>query len=84
MDHRRDVRQKQFAEVVGSSLGGPLPEDIELAYPWLGFDLVEDVYEERTNQDQIERTEECCSGCAQADESGMPESRWDPIATRSC
>ena len=26
-------QQKQFAEVVGSSLGGPLPEDIELAYP---------------------------------------------------
>jgi hemolysin activation/secretion protein len=47
---------------VGSSLGGPLPEDIELAYPWLGFDLVEDVYEERTNQDQIERTEDVLLG----------------------
>jgi len=55
-------RQKQFAEVPGSSLGGPLPEDIELAYPWLGFDLVEDVYEERTNQDQIERTEDVLLG----------------------
>jgi outer membrane protein assembly factor BamA len=55
-------RRKQFAAVVGSSLGGPLPEDIELAYPWLGFDLVEDVYEERTNQDQIERTEDVLLG----------------------
>ena len=55
-------RQKQFAEVAGSSLGGPLPEDIELAYPWLGFDLMEDVYEERTNQDQIERTEDVLLG----------------------
>jgi hypothetical protein len=55
-------RQKRFAEVAGSSLGGPLPEDIELAYPWLGFDLVEDVYEERTNQDQIERTEDVLVG----------------------
>jgi hypothetical protein len=55
-------RQKQFAEVAGSSLGGPLPEDIELAYPWLGFDLVEDVYEVRTNQDQIERTEDVLLG----------------------
>ncbi|MBK7902313.1 MAG: BamA/TamA family outer membrane protein [Proteobacteria bacterium] len=55
-------RQKQFAEVVGSALGGPLPEDIELAYPWLGFDVVEDVYEERTNQDRIERTEDVLLG----------------------
>ena len=36
----------------------------QLAYPWLGFDLVEDVYEERTNQDQIERTEDVLLGCA--------------------
>jgi hypothetical protein len=50
--------RKQYAEVPGSPLGGPLPGDIELAYPWLGFDLLEDVYEERTNQDQIERTED--------------------------
>ena len=55
-------RQKQFAEVEGSSLGGPLPEDIELVYPWLGFDVVEDVYQERTNQDQIERTEDVLLG----------------------
>jgi hypothetical protein len=55
-------QQKQFAEVVGSSLGGPLPEDIELAYPWLGFDLIEDVFQERTNQDQIGRTEDVLLG----------------------
>jgi hypothetical protein len=54
--------QQQFAEVAGSSLGGPLPEDIELAYPWLGFDLIEDVYQERINQDQIERTEDVLLG----------------------
>jgi hypothetical protein len=54
--------QQQYAEVAGSPLGGPLPEDIELAYPWLGFDLVEDVYQERINQDQIERTEDVLLG----------------------
>ena len=54
--------RSRYAEVVGESLGGPLPEDIELAYPWMGFDLIEDVYEERTNLDQIERTEDVLLG----------------------
>jgi outer membrane protein assembly factor BamA len=42
--------------------GGPLPEDRTLAYPWLGFDLVEDGYQERVNQDQISRTEDVLVG----------------------
>ncbi|MGB7737941.1 MAG: BamA/TamA family outer membrane protein [Steroidobacteraceae bacterium] len=54
--------RNRYAEVVGSPLGGPLPEDIELAYPWIGFDLIEDVFQERTNQDQIERTEDVLLG----------------------
>jgi len=54
--------RKQYADVAGSPLGGPLPADMELAYPWLGFDLVEDIYEERTNQDQIERTKDVLLG----------------------
>jgi hemolysin activation/secretion protein len=48
--------------VVGEELGGPLPEDRELVYPWLGVDLVQDNYQERTNQDQIERTEDVLVG----------------------
>ena len=55
-------QRKRFAPVVGEELGGPLPEDIELVYPWLGFDLVQDNYQERTNQDQIERTEDVLVG----------------------
>ena len=55
-------QRNRYAEVVGESLGGPLPEDIELAYPWMGFDLIEDTYKERTNQDQIERTEDVLLG----------------------
>ena len=34
-------------------LGGPLPADRELVYPWVGFELVEDGFQERVNQDQI-------------------------------
>ncbi len=54
--------RNRYAEVVGEDLGGPLPDDIELAYPWMGFDLIEDTYQERTNQDQIERTEDVLLG----------------------
>jgi len=43
-------------------LGGPLPPDRELAYPWIGLDLVEDSFQERVNQDQILRTEDVLVG----------------------
>ena len=42
--------------------GGPLPQDRTLAYPWVGFELVEDGFEERINQDQILRTEDVLVG----------------------
>jgi hypothetical protein len=51
-----------FYPVDGEDLGGPLPEDRELVYPWIGFDLLQDMYQERTNQDQIERTEDVLLG----------------------
>lgn len=54
--------RNRFRSVPGEPLGGPLPEDRMLAYPWVGFDIVEDVYDERTNQDQIERTEDVLLG----------------------
>jgi outer membrane protein assembly factor BamA len=41
---------------------GPLPGDRTLVYPWIGYDLVEDSYEERVNQDQILRTEDVLVG----------------------
>jgi outer membrane protein assembly factor BamA len=44
------------------SPGGPLPEDRELVYPWIGFELVEDNFQERINQDQILRTEDVLVG----------------------
>jgi hypothetical protein len=54
--------RSRFAPVVDEPLAGPLPEDQELVYPWVGFDLLQDKYEERTNQDQIQRTEDVLLG----------------------
>ena len=52
----------RFAPDPSEPLGGPLPEDRELSYPWLGFEVVEDSYQERQNQDQIRRTEDVLVG----------------------
>jgi hypothetical protein len=52
----------QFAPDPVEPLGGPLPEDRELVYPWVGFELVEDGFQERVNQDQIRRTEDVLVG----------------------
>lgn len=54
--------QNEFMPVTDEPLAGPLPEDRKLVYPWLGFDLVQDVYQRRTNLDQIERTEDVLLG----------------------
>ncbi len=54
--------RNRFAVDPDEPLGGPLPPDRELAYPWVGFDLVEDSFEERINQDQILRTEDVLVG----------------------
>jgi hypothetical protein len=54
--------RNRFASVPEEPLAGALPEDRTFAYPWVGFDLIEDVYEKRTNQDQIERTEDVLLG----------------------
>jgi hypothetical protein len=51
-----------FATVPDEPLTGPLPEDRKLVYPWIGFDLLQDDFEQRHNQDQIERTEDVLVG----------------------
>ena len=60
----------RYAADPNEPLGGPLPEDRELAYPWIGFDLVEDSFEERVNQDQILRTEDVLVGLRAAAKVG--------------
>jgi hypothetical protein len=65
-----------------SNPGGPLPEDRELLYPWVGFELVEDRFQERTNQDQILRTEDVLVGLRAGGRLGVPSTAPDRIATR--
>jgi hypothetical protein len=54
--------RNRFEAVPDEELGGPLPEDRTLLYPWVGFDILEDVFEVRRNQDQIERSEDVLLG----------------------
>jgi len=56
------VQRDRFDVVPGKALGGPLPEDRDLVYPWIGFDLSEDRYQERITQDQILRVEDVLVG----------------------
>jgi hypothetical protein len=60
-----------FLPVVDEPLGGPLPEDRTLVYPWLGFDLLQDQYHRRTNLDQIGRTEDVLVGLRAGGRIGM-------------
>jgi hypothetical protein len=52
----------QFEPVPDEVLGGPLPGDRELLYPWIGIEWLEDSFQERVNQDQILRTEDVLVG----------------------
>ena len=52
----------QFAAIVGVPLAGPLPEEREFLYPWIGVDVTQDAFQERINQDQIQRTEDVLLG----------------------
>jgi hemolysin activation/secretion protein len=54
--------ENQFAPVPDEPLTGPLPQDRKLFYPWIGFDILQDQFERRRNQDQIERTEDVLVG----------------------
>jgi hypothetical protein len=54
--------RSDFAPIPEEPLAGPLPEDRKFVYPWIGIDVVEDEFEERMNQDQIQRTEDVLLG----------------------
>ena len=54
--------EAQFEPVPGKELGGPLPSDRKFIYPWIGFERVQDAYQERMNQNQIRRTEDVLVG----------------------
>jgi hypothetical protein len=50
--------ESRFAPAAGDVPSDPVPPDRLLAYPWVGFELVEDAFEKAKNRDQIERTED--------------------------
>jgi outer membrane protein assembly factor BamA len=50
--------ENRFSPPVDSTLPVLLPEDRELVYPFLGFEIVEDGYVTTHNQEQMERTED--------------------------
>jgi hypothetical protein len=55
--------QREFNPVIGEA--GPtraLPPDRTLAYPWLGYQWIQDGFEKARNRDQIEKTEDVLLG----------------------
>jgi hypothetical protein len=54
--------ESRFAPAPGDVPADPVPPDRVLAYPWAGFELVEDDFEKAKNRDQIERTEDFSLG----------------------
>ena len=51
-----------FSAVPGGTLTALIPEDRTLAYPFVGFEILEDRYEATSNRDQIDRTEDFFMG----------------------
>jgi len=74
------VDRNHFAEVEGEPLAGPLPTDREFYYPWIGVDFLEDQFEERVNQDQIERTEDVLLGLRAGARAGYAAEAWGSTA----
>ena len=50
--------ETRFSVVPGDNAAAPVPADRVLAYPYAGFELIEDQFETARNRDQIERTED--------------------------
>jgi len=55
-------RRDSFDFIADPASAKLLPEDRELVYPFVEVELLEDAFEERRNQDQIERTEDVYTG----------------------
>ena len=55
-------QRDQFAPTFDPRSAAVLPMDRKLVYPFVDLELLQDAYEERRNQDQIERTEDYYSG----------------------
>lgn len=57
-------QRDRFDAIPGVTNAATLPQDRELVYPFVEVELLEDAFEERRNQDQIERTEDFYAGAS--------------------
>jgi len=70
--YQRDL----FAPTTSPLSAAVLPEDRKLAYPYVGYTVFNDEFEERRNQDQIERTEDLYSGTSFQASLGVAQTTW--------
>jgi hypothetical protein len=55
--------QREFDPVIGATgLTRALPPNRTLAYPWIGYEWIQDGFEKARNRDQIEKTEDVLLG----------------------
>jgi len=52
----------RFSDVVDGTLQAAIPEDRNLVYPFLGFELLQDQFKTTRNRDRIDRTEDFFTG----------------------
>jgi hypothetical protein len=68
--------RSRFSLAPGSDLAGFVPPDRTLAYPWIGYEIVQDEFETARNRDQIERTEDFALGWRAHVQLGWSASTW--------
>jgi Omp85 superfamily domain len=75
--------QDRFLAIDDPAAAAVLPQDRQLAYPFVEVTFLQDAFEERRNQDQIERTEDLYTGTFwrgrvgyAADELGSDRDAW--------
>ena len=54
--------RREFDALPGAVENGPLPENRDLSYPWIGVEIVQDEFSSLHNHDQIGRTEDFLLG----------------------
>jgi len=54
--------ENRFSNVVDATLPPAIPPNRELAYPFIGIEILEDRFETARNRDQIDRTEDFLTG----------------------
>ncbi|HVR98740.1 MAG TPA: hypothetical protein VMW27_19135 [Thermoanaerobaculia bacterium] len=69
-------QRDRFAPAEGFADPAELPGDRTLAYPWIGFDSVEDQYSEVRNMNQLNRTEDLYLGTHYHLRLGLSSSLW--------